>query len=146
MSTLPADRCQAHVGAPVKRVLFRSGFLSEVIGVELSGGLRAVVKARPFEPRIVGCVQVQAALAEAGFPCPKPLTGATRVADMTVTAESEVSGGSPRPVEAGVSPLCGAPRPAHSLGASSDGGGQSEAFTPVGRTGPRGTTAVGRPR
>ena len=99
-----ADWCLEHLSGPLERVVFRSGFLSEVIGVELSGGVRAVVKARPSERRIVGCVQVQAALAEAGFPCPKPLTPATRVADMTVTAEAEVSGGSPRPAETGAAP------------------------------------------
>jgi hypothetical protein len=69
-NTLLADWCLEHLGGPLRRVLFPSGFLSEVIGVELSGGLRAVVQARPYEPRIVGCVHVEAALADAGFPCP----------------------------------------------------------------------------
>jgi len=78
-------------------VLFRSGYLSDVVGVELSSGLRAVVKARPFQPRIAGCLQVQAALAGVGFPCPEPLTVATRVHGMTVTAETEMPGGSPLP-------------------------------------------------
>jgi hypothetical protein len=86
-------------------MLFRSGFLSEVVGVELSSGLRAVVKARPLEPRIAGCLQVQAALARAGFPCPQPLTGATRVDGTTVTAETEVPGGGPLPTEAGAAPF-----------------------------------------
>lgn len=101
---LLADWCRRHLGAPFERVIFRSGFLSEVIGVELSGGLRAVVKARPAEPRIVGCVQVQAALASTGFPCPEPLTPVTEVAGMTITAEAEVSGGSARPAEPGAAP------------------------------------------
>src|SRR5215475_6614816 len=64
---LLADWCLRYLGAPFKRVLFRSGFLSEVVRVELPGGLRAVVKARPFQPRIAGCLQVQAALARVGF-------------------------------------------------------------------------------
>ena len=102
---LLADWCLRYLGAPFGRVLFRSGFLSEVVGVELSSGLRAVVKARPFQPRIAGCLQVQAALARVGFPCPEPLTVATRVHGMTVTAETEVPGGSPLPTEAGVAPL-----------------------------------------
>src|SRR5215475_8000202 len=102
---LLADWCRRYLGVPLDRVLFRSGFLSEVVGVELSSGLRAVVKARPFQPRIAGCVQVQAALAGVGFPCPKPLTGATRVDGLTVTAETEVPGGSPLPVEAGAAPF-----------------------------------------
>jgi hypothetical protein len=102
---LLADWCVRHLGGPLDRVLFRSGFLSEVVGIELSSGLRAVVKARPFQPRIAGCVQVQAALAEVGFPCPVPLTGTTQVDGLTVTAETEVPGGSPLPVEAGAAPF-----------------------------------------
>jgi hypothetical protein len=65
---LLADWCLRYLGAPFERVLFRSGYLSDVVGVELSSGLRAVVKARPFQPRIAGCLQVQAALARVGFP------------------------------------------------------------------------------
>jgi hypothetical protein len=44
---LLADWCLRYLGAPFERVLFRSGFLSEVVGVELPGGLRAVVKRVP---------------------------------------------------------------------------------------------------
>src|SRR5258708_20105345 len=82
---LLADWCLRYLGVPFGRVLFRSGFLSEVVGVELSGGLRAVVKARPFEPRIAGCLQVQAALAGVGFPSPEPLTVPTRAHPFTLT-------------------------------------------------------------
>jgi hypothetical protein len=103
--TLLAEWCMGQFGAPYERVLFRSGFLSQVVGVELSNGLRAVVKARPHEPRIAGCLQVQASLARAGFPCPQPLTPATRVLGMTVTAETEVPGGSALPTEAGAAPF-----------------------------------------
>lgn len=102
---LLADWCLRYLGAPFERVLFRSGYLSDVVGVELPSGLRAVVKARPFQPRITGCLQVQAALARVGFPCPEPLTVATRVHGMTVTAETEVPGGSPLPAEAGPAPF-----------------------------------------
>jgi hypothetical protein len=102
---LLGDWCLRHLGAPFEQVLFRSGFLSDVVGVELSDGVRAVVKARPFQPRIAGCLQVQAALADVGFPCPEPLTGVTRVGSMTVTAEREVPGGSPVPGEAGAAPF-----------------------------------------
>ena len=102
---LLADWCLRYLGAPVERVLFRSGYLSDVVGVELPGGLRAVVKARPFQARITGCLQVQAALARVGFPCPEPLTVATRVHGMTVTAETEMPGGSPLPAEAGPAPV-----------------------------------------
>ncbi len=102
---LLADWCLRYLGAPFERVLVRFGFLSEVVGVELPGGLRAVVKARSFQPRIAGCLQVQAALARVGFPCPEPLTVATRVHGMTVTAETQVPGGSPLPTEAGPAPV-----------------------------------------
>jgi len=102
---LLADWCQRYLGVPLNRVLFRSGYLSDVVGVELSSGLRAVVKARPFQPRIAGCLQVQAALAGVGFPCPEPLTVATRVHSMTVTAETEMPGGSPLPTEQGAAPF-----------------------------------------
>jgi hypothetical protein len=102
---LLADWCLRYLGAPSERVLFRSGFLSDVVGVELSSGLRAVVKARPFQPRHAGCVQVQAEMARVGFPCPEPLTVATRIHDMTITAEREVPGGSPLPTEAGPAPF-----------------------------------------
>lgn len=100
-----AQWCVQYLGAPLDRVVFRSGFLSQVVGVELSSGLRAVVKARPSQPRISGCVQAQAALARVGFPCPEPLTGVTLVNGSTVTAETEVRGGSPLPPEAGASPF-----------------------------------------
>ena len=102
---LLADWCLRYLGAPFERVLFRSGFLSDVVGVELPSGLRVVVKVRPFQPRIAGCLQVQAALARAGFLCPEPLTVATRVHGMTVMAETEVPGGSPLPTEAGPAPV-----------------------------------------
>jgi Ser/Thr protein kinase RdoA (MazF antagonist) len=92
---LLADWCLRHLDAPLERVVFRSGHVSEVLGVELSGGLRVVVKARPFQPRITGCLRVQAELADAGFPCPRPLTAATRVRDLTVTAEMSMPGGEP---------------------------------------------------
>jgi Phosphotransferase enzyme family len=102
---LLGDWCLRYLDAPPNRVLFRSGHVSEVVGVELSSGLHVVVKARPFQTRIAGCLRVQAELARAGFPCPQPLTAATRVRDLTVTAETAVPGGSPLPPEAGAAPF-----------------------------------------
>jgi hypothetical protein len=102
---LLAEWCLRHLDASPERVLFRSGYVSEVVGVKLSSGLQAVVKARPFQPRIAGCLRVQADLAGAGFPCPKPLTAATRVRDLTVTAETAVTGGSPLPPDQGAGPF-----------------------------------------
>jgi hypothetical protein len=96
---LLANWCLRYLGAPLERVVFRAGHVSRVVGVELSSGLRVVVKARPFQPRIAGCVRVQAELARVGFPCPRPLTAATRVRDLTVTAETAMPDGRPLPPE-----------------------------------------------
>lgn len=100
-----SDWCLQHLDAPVDHVLFRSGHVSEVVGVELSSGLHVVVKARRFQPRIAGCVRVQAELARAGYPCPQPLTAATRVRRLTVTAEAAVPGGQPLPPDGGAAPF-----------------------------------------
>lgn len=102
---LLADWCLSHLDAPLKRVLFRSGYVSEVVGVELTSGRNVVVKARPFQPRIAGCLRVQAELARVGFPCPRPLTEAIRVRDLTVTAETAELGGGPLAPEAGAAPF-----------------------------------------
>ena len=102
---LLADWCLRYMDAPLKRVLFRSGYVSEVVGVELLSGLHVVVKARPFQPRIAGCLRVQGELARAGFPCPQPLTSATRVRDLTVTAEIAVPGGRLLPPAEGAAPF-----------------------------------------
>jgi hypothetical protein len=102
---LLADWCLRHLDGSLDQVLFRSGHVSEVVGVELSNGLHAVVKARPFQPRIHGCLRIQADLARAGFPCPKPLTAAIRVRDLTITAETAVPGGDPLAPDQGAGPF-----------------------------------------
>lgn len=71
----------------------------------MSSGLHAVVKARPFQARIAGCLRVQAELARVGFPCPQPLTAATRVHGLTITAETAVPGGRLLPREEGAAPF-----------------------------------------
>ena len=73
-------------------MLFRHGHLSQVAGVELADGRGVVVKARPFEQRIAGCIAVQAALARAGFPCPVPLAGPDQVNGLAITAEALIPG------------------------------------------------------
>lgn len=99
-----ADWCARYLGEPLEGVFFRAGHLSEVVGVDLSNGRRVVVKARPFQPRVAACLAVQAALARAGFPCPQPLTAATRLGELTVTAETAVTGGTPLPPDRGAAP------------------------------------------
>jgi hypothetical protein len=115
-----ADWCDRHLGARPARVLFRSGHLSEVIGTELADGRRVVIKIRPAEARIAGCIAVQRHLAMAGFPCPAPLTAPVQVGELTVTAEVLVPDGIQLPAEGGAAPyaallarlISSAPRPA----------------------------------
>ncbi len=85
--------CRDALGAGAGRVLFRQKHLSQVLGVELADGRRVVIKARPFEQRIVGCTAVQAALARAGFPCPAPLAGPDQVNGLAVTGETLIPSG-----------------------------------------------------
>ena len=102
---LLAGWCHHYLGARLECVLFRSGNLSQVVGVELADGRRAVIKARPSDQRIAGCTAVQAHLARSGFPCPMPLTAPVHDAGLTVTAETLVPGGSQLPAEGGAAPF-----------------------------------------
>jgi len=96
--------CDRYLGARPARVLFRSGHLSQVVGVELADGRRVVIKARPAGRRIAGCIAVQRHLARTGFPCPAPLTDPVQARGLTVTAEILVPGGSQLPAEGGAAP------------------------------------------
>lgn len=100
-----ADWCDRYLGARPACVLFRSGYLSEVVAAELADGRRVVIKARPSDPRIAGCTAVQEHLARAGFPCPEPLTAPVEAGGLTVTAETLVAGGSQLPAEGGAAPF-----------------------------------------
>jgi Ser/Thr protein kinase RdoA (MazF antagonist) len=85
--------CLSALGAAINRVLFRRRHLSQVVGVELTDGRQLVVKTRRFEERLAGCVAVQAALAQTGFPCPAPLGGPATIGGHAVTAETLIPGG-----------------------------------------------------
>ncbi len=71
-------------------MLFESGYLSQVLGVELDDGRRVVVKVRPWADRLVACAGVHAALFDAGFPCPQLVTGLDRLHEWAVSAEALV--------------------------------------------------------
>jgi hypothetical protein len=73
--------------------MFRSGYLSAVIGLRLADDREVVVKVRPDSPRIAACVDVQRRLFQAGYPCPQPLTGAAAFGGDVATAEAYVPGG-----------------------------------------------------
>lgn len=48
--------CDDALGTAPRRVLFRRRHLSQVVALELADGRRVVVKARPFQERVAGCV------------------------------------------------------------------------------------------
>lgn len=114
--------CGNALGSAPKRVLFRSGHLSAVLGIELDDGRRVVVKARPRDRRIEGCVAVQRHLARSGYPCPEPLAGpdvvirpdttgrpdaagAGTTAGLLATAETLIAGGGQLPSGTGAAPF-----------------------------------------
>jgi phosphotransferase family enzyme len=86
-----------HLGSPPADELFRSGHLSAVIGLRLADDREVVVKVRPDSPRIAACVEVQRRMFQAGYPCPRPLTGAAPFGGDVATAEAYVPGGAMLP-------------------------------------------------
>jgi hypothetical protein len=89
--------CRQHLGSPPADEVFRSGYLSAVIGLRLADGRQVVVKVRPDSPRIAACVDVQRRMFQAGYPCPRPLTGAVAFGGDVATAEAHVPGGAMLP-------------------------------------------------
>lgn len=86
--------CTLWLGAEPEKVLFQKGHLSAVVGLRLRNGAQVVVKVRPSEGRIAGCVAVQRHLSERGFPCPRPLAGPAPLGNDVATAEAlEAEGG-----------------------------------------------------
>jgi hypothetical protein len=97
--------CNQHLEDGLESVLFRSGHLSEVVGVQLVSGRQVVIKVRPYDSRLTGCLVVQDHLARKGFPCPAPLTGVTRLGGLAVTAETAMPGDGRLSPESGAAPL-----------------------------------------
>src|SRR6516225_11044336 len=89
--------CVEHLGSPPADEMFRSGYLSAVIGLRLADDREVVVKVRPDSPRLAACVEVQRRLFQAGYPCPRPLTGAEPFGCDVATAEAYVPGGDTLP-------------------------------------------------
>jgi hypothetical protein len=88
-----ATWCRQHLRADPIQSIFEAGYLSLVVGLELSDGRRVVVKARPPASRLQACVTVQRNLYHAGFPCPEPLAGPVPLGILAATAEAYVPGG-----------------------------------------------------
>ncbi len=89
--------CTDHLGSPPADEIFRSGYLSAVIGLRLADGREVVVKVRPYSRRVAACVEVQRRMFQAGYPCPRPLTGAAPFGGGVATAEAYVAGGAMLP-------------------------------------------------
>jgi hypothetical protein len=85
--------CEEQLGSPPAAEIFRSGQLSAVVGLTLADGRDVVVKIRPAARRIAACVEVQRRLFQAGYPCPRPLTGAVPLDGDVATAEAYIPGG-----------------------------------------------------
>jgi hypothetical protein len=79
--------CEEHLGCEPVEVLFTVHQMSSVLGLRLAGGAEVVVKTREYDGRAGACVAAQAQLAERGFPCARPLTGAVVVGSVVAHAE-----------------------------------------------------------
>jgi len=73
------DWCRRELGSSPRRHFFNAGHISQVVGVELDDGRQVVVKLRPPDERVRAAIAVQRLLFERGFPCPEPLSGASRL-------------------------------------------------------------------
>lgn len=88
--------CESSLRSGVVETLFERGNLSHVRGVLLADGREVVIKVRPWEDRLQGCIAVQQRLADAGYPCPAPLGNLDQVDGWAVNAEALVAGGDQR--------------------------------------------------
>ena len=85
--------CRLHLGSEISDVLFCTGHLSTVVGVELTSARRVVVKLRPPSPRLLGCAVVHRWAFDQGFPCPEPLVDPAPLGNLVASAEAMTSGG-----------------------------------------------------
>jgi hypothetical protein len=88
------DWCRRELGATPVEELMSATLMSGVRALRLDDGRAVVVKAR-IDPtqRAQTCLIAQRAAADAGFPCPRPLTGLTLVGRLAVHAEEWRPGG-----------------------------------------------------
>ncbi len=84
------------LGSGIDEVLFRAGRIDVVWGVRLDDGSEVAVKVhrQPVDRVAVAAArEAQALLAEAGFPCARPLSGPDDVQGRVLTAETLLSHG-----------------------------------------------------
>ncbi|QYG93076.1 phosphotransferase [Iamia sp. SCSIO 61187] len=92
-----ATWCREHLGAEVATVLWSEESSGLVVAVDLADGRAVVVKVRPGEQaaRVAESRAVQAALADAGFPVPRPVGALHPWGSAVAGAEVRVDGGAP---------------------------------------------------
>jgi hypothetical protein len=93
-----ASHVWARLSAEVSTVLFRSGRVGAVYGLQLSDGHDVVVKVhrKPVVlEHLSAATACQRVLADAGYPCPSPLDGPAVTAGHTATIEAWLEGGEP---------------------------------------------------
>ena len=100
--------CRRWLGAPPAAQLFEAGYLSAVRGLRLADGREVVLKVRPGEPRLTGCVAVHRALWTAGFPCPEPLVDLQPLDGYAATAEALVPAAGEPPLDSELAVLSAA--------------------------------------
>jgi hypothetical protein len=88
------DWTRRTLGSSAVAETFRISHLSTVVGLRLADGRDVVVKIRPRQARVAGCLAVHAAMWRAGFPCAEPLTeGLELGSDLVISAEMMVADG-----------------------------------------------------
>ena len=91
--------CEQWLNRRPGRTLFKTGHLSAVHALELSGGQPVIVKIRLPLPRVLACTEVQHHMWKAGFPCPRPLAGPAPLGEFIATAEEYIPDGEELPIE-----------------------------------------------
>lgn len=82
--------CLWHLGSAPSYEIFRTGHLSEVVGVRLADGRDVVVKIRPRSARLEATTEIQRRLYANGFPCPGVIAGPAPFGVLVATAEAYV--------------------------------------------------------
>jgi hypothetical protein len=96
--------CRQALGSGIARTIFDGGNLSRVLAVTLDDERTVVIKVRPWEDRLNGCLAVQRHLAAKGYPCPAPISELDDVDGFAVHAETYVPGGEQRSPALGAEP------------------------------------------